>query len=281
MNKKYQVDLSGKVAVVTGAGGTLCSEMARALAYSGAKVAVLGRTMSNIQAVADEINAAGYFARPYKADVTDREVMDAVAAQIAEEIGPCDILVNGAGGNNAVAITDKEYYEPGDIDADTRSFFDLDPSGVRSVLDVNFMGTFIPCQAFAKYMLDKGGSIINISSAASELSMTKVVAYAAAKSGINNFTRWLAIHFSKVGIRVNSITPGVFSAKQNAKLLWNEDGTPTPRTSKILAATPVERLGEASELTGALLYLACDEASGFVTGSTVCVDGGYTIYIGV
>jgi NAD(P)-dependent dehydrogenase (short-subunit alcohol dehydrogenase family) len=274
-------DLTGKVAVVTGAGGVLCSQMAKVLARAGAKVALINRSEEAINQYAAEINAEGGIARAYKANVLDRAALEEVAEKVLTELGPCDILVNGAGGNNPKATTDKEYYEPGDIDADTKSFFDLDGAGVDAVFTLNFSGTLLPTQIFAKQMLDRGGNIINISSMNAFTPLTKIPAYSGAKAAISNFTQWLAVHFSKVGIRVNAIAPGFFSTKQNAKLLWNEDGTPTPRTKKILAATPMDRFGKTEELDGALLFLVNDEAAGFITGVVLPVDGGFAAYSGV
>ena len=281
MKLPFQVDLTGKVAVVTGAGGVLCSEMARALAQCGAKVALLGRTLEPLQAVAEEIKAEGGIAAAYSANVLDRAALEAAAEKIHAELGKCDILINGAGGNNPRATTDKEYYESGDIDADTKSFFDLDDDGVQTVFNLNFSGTLIPTQVFARDMVEGGGSIINISSMNAYTPLTKIPAYSGAKAAINNFTQWLAVHFSRTGIRVNAIAPGFFSTKQNAALLWNADGTPTARTGKILAATPMGRFGKSEELLGALLYLVSDEAAGFVTGVVIPVDGGFSAYSGV
>ena len=281
MKLPFQIDLTGKVAVVTGAGGVLCSEMARALAQCGAKVALLGRTLEPLQAVAETIKAEGGVAAAYTANVLDRAALEAAAEKIHAELGKCDILINGAGGNNPRATTDKEYYEAGDLDADTKSFFDLDDDGVQTVFNLNFSGTLIPTQVFAKDMLESGGSIINISSMNAYTPLTKIPAYSGAKAAINNFTQWLAVHFSRTGIRVNAIAPGFFSTKQNAALLWNADGTPTARTGKILAATPMGRFGKSEELLGALLYLVSDEAAGFVTGVVIPVDGGFSAYSGV
>ena len=281
MKNVLDTDLTGKVAVVTGAGGVLCSQMAKVLARAGAKVALLNRSEEAINQYAAEINAEGGIARAYKANVLDRAALEAVAAQILEELGPCDILVNGAGGNNPKATTDKEYYEPGDVDAETKSFFDLDEEGVNAVFTLNFSGTLLPTQVFAQQMVDRGGNIINISSMNAFTPLTKIPAYSGAKAAISNFTQWLAVHFSKVGIRVNAIAPGFFSTKQNAKLLWNEDGTPTARTKKILAATPMDRFGKTEELDGALLFLVNDQAAGFITGVVLPVDGGFAAYSGV
>ena len=275
-------DLSGKVAVVTGAGGVLCSEFAKVLARAGARVALLNRTQEKAQKVADAITAEGGTAIAYGCNVLDREQTFAVAEQVLRDLGPCDILINGAGGNNPKATTDKEYYEDGDIDGDTKSFFDLDEEGVESVFNLNFLGTLIPTQAFARQMLGREGcSILNISSMNAFTPLTKIPAYSGAKAAVTNFTQWLAVHFSKQGIRVNAIAPGFFSTAQNAKLLWNDDGTPTARTGKILAATPMGRFGESKELSGALLFLLNNEAASFVTGVTIPIDGGFSAYSGV
>ena len=275
-------DLSGKVAVVTGAGGVLCSEFAKVLARAGAKVALLNRTVEKAQKYADEINAEGGTAIAYACNVLDKEQTYAVAEQVLADLGPCDILINGAGGNNPKATTDKEYYEDGDLDADTKSFFDLDEAGVSGVFDLNFLGSLIPTQAFARQMLGrKGCCVLNISSMNAFTPLTKIPAYSGAKAAVTNFTQWLAVHFSKAGIRVNAIAPGFFSTAQNAKLLWNEDGTPTARTGKILAATPMGRFGESEELSGALLFLLDNDAAGFITGVTLPVDGGFSAYSGV
>ena len=275
-------DLSGKVAVVTGAGGVLCSEFAKVLARAGAKVALLNRTQEKAQKVADAIKAEGGTAIAYGCNVLDKEQTFAVTEQVLRDLGPCDILINGAGGNNPKATTDKEYYEDGDIDGDTKSFFDLDEEGVESVFNLNFLGTLIPTQAFARQMLGREGcSILNISSMNAFTPLTKIPAYSGAKAAVTNFTQWLAVHFSKQGIRVNAIAPGFFSTAQNAKLLWNDDGTPTARTGKILAATPMGRFGESKELSGALLFLLNNEAASFVTGVTIPIDGGFSAYSGV
>ena len=283
MNKNVlDTDLTGKVAVVTGAGGVLCSAFAKTLARAGAKVALLDLNEEAAQQFADEIVAEGGVAKAYKCNVLEKETCYAVADQVAADLGTCDILVNGAGGNNPRATTDKEYFEMGDIDADTKSFFDLDASGVSFVFNLNFLGTLIPTQAFARQMIGKEGcNIINISSMNAYTPLTKIPAYSGAKAAISNFTQWLAVHFSKVGIRVNAIAPGFFSTKQNAKLLWNDDGTPTARTGKILAATPMGRFGESAELDGSLLFLLNNKAASFITGVVIPVDGGFSAYSGV
>ena len=275
-------DLTGKVAVVTGAGGILCSYFAKVLARAGAKVALLDLNEEAAKTYADEITEEGGIAKAYFCNVLNKEICENVAEKILTDFGPCDILVNGAGGNNPKATTDKEYFELGDIDADTKSFFDLDIEGVGFVFNLNFLGTLIPTQAFAKQMVGREGcNIINISSMNAYTPLTKIPAYSGAKAAISNFTQWLAVHFSKVGIRVNAIAPGFFSTKQNAKLLWNEDGTPTARTGKIIAATPMGRFGETEELSGSLLFLVNNNAAGFITGIVIPVDGGFSAYSGV
>ncbi|WP_077609308.1 SDR family oxidoreductase [Clostridium sp. Marseille-P2415] len=278
----FGTDLSGKVAVVTGAGGVLCGMFAKTLAEAGAKVAVLDLNEEAAQDVASSIAEAGHTARAYKANVLERESLEEVHARVLAELGPCDILINGAGGNNARANTDKEYFEIGDIEADTKSFFDLDQSGVQFVFNLNFLGTLLPCQIFAKDMIGREGcSILNISSMNAFTPLTKIPAYSGAKAAISNFTQWLAVHFSKAGIRVNAIAPGFFVTKQNEKLLFREDGAPTPRTNKILSATPMGRFGEAEELNGALLFLLNNDAAGFITGVVLPIDGGFSAYSGV
>ncbi len=282
MSNVLNTDLSGKVAVVTGAGGVLCSGFAKVLARAGAKVALLDLNYDAADRFAQEIVAEGGVARAYKCNVLDKETCYAVADQVQADFGPCDILLNGAGGNNARATTDKEYFEVGDIEADTKSFFDLDKAGVEFVFNLNFVGTLIPTQAFARQMVGREGcSIMNISSMNAYSPLTKIPAYSGAKAAISNFTEWLAVHFSKVGIRVNAIAPGFFSTQQNATLLWNPDGSPTARTGKILAATPMGRLGKPEELNGALLFLLNNEAAGFITGVTIPIDGGFSAYSGV
>lgn len=276
-------DLTDKVAVVTGAGGVLCSVFAKVLARAGAKVALLDLNLEAAQTFADEITAEGGTARAYACNVLDKEVCYAVADQVLTDLGPCDILINGAGGNNARANTDKEYYEAGDLDSDVKTFFDLEKGGVEFVFNLNFIGTLIPTQAFARQMVGREGcNILNISSMNAYTPLTKIPAYSGAKAAVTNFTQWLAVHFSKAGIRVNAIAPGFFSAKQNAKLLWNDDGTPTARTGKILAATPMGRFGNTeTELAGAVLFLLNNEAAGFITGVCIPIDGGFSAYAGV
>jgi len=282
MNIPFRPELDGKVAVVTGAGGVLCSMFAQALAAAGAKVAVLDLNEAAAQAVADKIIADGGISKAYKCNVLEKSSLESCHNAVLSDLGPCDILINGAGGNNPRATTDKEYFEPGDIEADTKSFFDLDQSGVEFVFNLNFIGTLLPTQVFACDMLGrKGCSILNVSSMNAYTPLTKIPAYSGAKAAISNFTQWLAVHFSKMGIRVNAIAPGFFSTAQNAKLLWNEDGTPTARSKKILAGTPMGRFGETEELAGGLLFLLDDKAAGFITGVVLPIDGGFSAYSGV
>ncbi|MDD6011917.1 MAG: SDR family oxidoreductase [Oscillospiraceae bacterium] len=282
MKNVLNTDLTGKVAVVTGAGGVLCSNFAKTLARAGAKVALLDINEQAAKIFADEITAEGGIAKAFKCNVLEKESCYAVADAVKAQFGDCDILLNGAGGNNPRATTDKEYYFPGDVDADCKSFFDLEAEGVGFVFDLNLLGTLIPTQAFARQMVGREGcNIINISSMNAFTPLTKIPAYSGAKAAVSNFTKWLAVHFSKEGIRVNAIAPGFFSTKQNAALLFNPDGSPTPRTGKILAATPMGRFGEAQELDGALLFLLNNDAAGFITGVVLPVDGGFSSYSGV
>ena len=274
--------LNGKVAVITGAGGVLCGMFAQALGKAGCKVAVLDLNLESAEKVASSIREEGGIAKAFACNVLDKAAMEQCHQDVLASLGPCDYLINGAGGNNPRATTDKEYFEMGDIDADTKSFFDLDQSGVEFVFNLNFIGTLIPTQTFAKDMLGREGcTIINISSMNAYTPLTKIPAYSGAKAAVSNFTQWLAVHFSKVGIRVNGIAPGFFSTKQNAALLWNADGTPTARTGKILAATPMGRFGQPEELLGTLQFLLDDSASGFITGVVIPVDGGFSAYSGV
>ena len=282
MKNPINTNLKGKVAVVTGAGGIICSMLAKSLAVAGAKVALLDLNEDKAKEYADEIVAEGGVARGYKANVLEKASLAECHAQILNDLGKCDILINGAGGNHPRATTDKEYYEAGDIDADTKSFFDLEQSGVEFVFNLNFIGTLLPTQEFARDMVDrKECNIINISSMNAYTPLTKIPAYSGAKSAVSNFTQWLAVHFCKTGIRVNAIAPGFFSTKQNAKLLWNDDGTPTARTGKILAATPMGRFGEMEELAGAVLFLLNEQAASFITGVVIPIDGGFSAYSGV
>ena len=280
-----KVDLTGKVAVVTGGGGILCSVMAEALAEAGAKVAILDLREDAAVKVADRINSKGGCAIGIGANVLDLASLQAAEKVVSEKLGVCDILVNGAGGNNPKGTTSKEYLEKSDLEAPVeglKTFFDLDPAGVGFVFNLNFLGTLLTTQAFARGMaLKNGGSIINISSMNAFTPLTKIPAYSGAKAAIGNFTQWLAVHFSRVNVRVNAIAPGFFLTEQNRTLLTNPDGTLTARGNTILAHTPMGKFGKPEDLVGALLYLLDDEAAGFVNGIVLPVDGGFSAFSGV
>ena len=279
----FTPDYSGKVAVVTGGAGVLCKEFCKALALCGAKVAILNRTLSKAEDVAEEIRAMGCEASGFQVNVVDKESVKAAHEAVIAKYGKCDILINGAGGNHPAATADDEYFSMDTLrDENKKSFFDLTEDGFTNVFSLNIMGTLIPTQEFALDMVEKNsGCILNISSMNAFTPLTKIPAYSAAKSGISNFTQWLAVHFAKTGIRVNAIAPGFFSTAQNAKLLWNEDGTPTARTGKIINATPMGRFGESEELIGAMLFLTDEKSAGFITGVILPVDGGFSAYSGV
>ena len=277
MKLPFQIDLNGKVAVITGAGGVLMSEFARALAASGAKVALLDINAEAAEAVAASI---GENALSIPTNCLDKAEILKAAEVVHAKWGKVNMLINGAGGNNPRATCDNEYMTP-DLSDEVKSFFDLEESGLKFVFDLNITSAFLVTQVFAADMVETGGNIINISSMNAFRPLTKIPAYSAAKAGISNFTEWLAVHFAPCGIRCNAIAPGFFVTNQNRALLFHEDGTPTPRTGKILAATPMDRFGEVSDLLGTLLWLASDEASGFVTGVVVPVDGGFNAYSGV
>ncbi len=276
MKLPFKTDLSEKVAVITGGGGVICSEFARALAACGAKVALLDINESAAKAVADEI---GKNAVALKCDCLDKADILRARDKVHEKFGKVNFLVNGAGGNNPRATTDNEYMTP-DLTG-VKDFFALEESGLRFVFDINITSAFLVTQVFAQDMVKTGGNIINISSMNAFAPLTKIPAYSAAKAGISNFTQWLAVHFAPCGIRCNAIAPGFFVTNQNRSLLFNADGTPTARTGKILAATPMRKFGEIDDLIGCLIWLADDGASGFVTGTVIPVDGGFSAYSGV
>jgi NAD(P)-dependent dehydrogenase (short-subunit alcohol dehydrogenase family) len=274
--------IQGKVVVITGAGGVLCSEFARRIAAEGAKVALLNRSEDKILRLSEEIKASGGIAVPYSVDVLDIARLNEVHNLVNRELGPCDILINGAGGNSDKANTTKEYYEIADTDDSIRSFFKLLPEDIDGVFRLNFNGTLLPTQIFAKDMIGRSGCcVLNVSSMAAFHPMTKVLGYAGAKAAINNLTEWLAVHFAHVGIRVNAVAPGFFATTQNHSLLFDKEGNLTARSHKIIAGTPMGRFGEPKELLGTVLYLIDAEASGFVTGVVVPVDGGFLAYSGV
>ncbi len=276
-----KVRFDNKVIVVTGAGGVICSELAKALAAAGGKIAVMDLRLESAERTASEIRNNGGIAMAYAANVLKKEDLKAAHEKIVKELGEVDILINGAGGNNPRAQTDKEYYELGDEEKDLISFFDLDQAGVQFVFDLNFLGTLLPTQEFARDIVKRKGNVLNISSMNAFTPLTKIPAYSGAKAAVSNFTQWLAVHFSKVNVRVNAIAPGFFVTKQNQSLLFNADGTPTPRTNKILNSTPMGRFGEVSELVGATMFLLSEEAASFITGVVLPIDGGFSSYSGV
>ena len=282
MKLPLNTDLTGKVAVVTGAGGVLCSMFSRALAAAGAKVAMLDINEEAVTNFAASIREEGYTAKGYRCDVLDKASLEAVHEAVLKDFGPCDILLNGAGGNNARANTDLEHYNPGDLEREVKTFFDLEQPGVEWVFRLNFIGTLLPTQVFGMDMVEREGcNIVNVSSMNAFTPLTKIPAYSGAKAAISNFTQWLAVHFAPAGIRVNALAPGFFVTNQNRDLLFNPDGTPSARAGKILAATPMGRFGEAEELVGTLLFLVNNEAAGFITGVVIPIDGGFSAYSGV
>lgn len=270
-----------KVIVISGAGGVLCAFLAKELAKTQAKIALLDINLDAANKVADEITQQGGIAKAYKTNVLDLESIQQTRNIIAEDFGTCDILINGAGGNNPKATTDNEFHQP-DLPEHTKTFFDLDKSGIEFVFNLNYLGTLLPTQVFAKDMIGKqGANIVNISSMNAFTPLTKIPAYSGAKAAISNFTQWLAVYFSKVGIRCNAIAPGFLVSNQNRALLFDENGQPTARANKILTNTPMGRFGEPEELLGALLFLIDSEYSSFVNGVVLPVDGGFSAYSGV
>ncbi len=280
MNLPINIDYSGKVVVITGAGGLICGAMARAFAQSGAKVAALDLNEAAVQKLSDELNAAGYVCKGYKANVLEPDSLEEVHQAVLRDLGSCDILVNGAGGNNPRATTDNEYQH--EAKEGGKTFFDLDTSGVDFVFKLNFQGTLLPTQVFAKDLVGKKhGCILNISSMNAFTPLTKIPAYSAAKAAISNFTQWLATHFAGTNIRCNAIAPGFLVSAQNRALLFNEDGTPTARSAKILRNTPMGRFVDADELLGATLFLCDDKAASAITGVVLPIDCGFAAYSGV
>ncbi|MGF7452804.1 SDR family oxidoreductase [Pasteurella bettyae] len=281
MNISENHNLRDKVIVITGAGGVLCAYLAKELAKTKAKVALLDLNLESAQKVADEINTAGGIAKAYQTNVLELDNIKTVRDQIAADFGTCDILINGAGGNSPKATTDNEFHTF-DLNESTKSFFELDKSGIEFVFNLNYLGTLLPTQVFAKDMIGKeGANIVNISSMNAFTPLTKIPAYSGAKAAISNFTQWLAVYFSKVGIRCNAIAPGFLVSNQNRALLFDNDGNPTARANKILTNTPMGRFGEPEELLGALLFLVDSQYSSFVNGVIVPVDGGFSAYSGV
>ena len=286
MKIPFKVDLTGKVAVVTGGGGVLCGAMAEALAECGAKVAVLSLHKENADRVAARINANGGTALGFSANVIEKKSLEATKNEIESKLGICDILINGAGGNHPKGTTGNEVLEKTDLAKSANeltTFYDLDADGISFVFNLNFIGTLLPTQIFTESAASQGSKcvVVNISSMSAFTPLTKIPAYSAAKAAVNNFTQWLAVHMSKMDIRVNAIAPGFFLTKQNRSLLTNEDGSFTARAEKIIGQTPMGRFGNPEELLGTLLWLIDDNASGFVNGTVIPVDGGFSAYSGV
>lgn len=275
--------MDSKVIVITGAGGVLCGNFALQLAKDGHKVALLDINVEAAEKIASEIRANGGEAIAIKANVLDKESLENAHDEINKVFGKCQILINGAGGNNPRGTTTNEYFNPEDIDKeDVVSFFDLQPEGISFVFDLNFLGVLLPTQVFAKdFVMGEKGCILNISSMNAYTPLTKIPAYSGAKAAVSNLTQWLAVHFANSGVRVNAIAPGFFVTNQNRGLLFNEDGTPTERTNKILNATPMGRFGEADELMGTVRFLLDDSVSSFITGVVIPIDGGFSAYSGV
>lgn len=276
-------EFAGKVAVVTGGGGVLCSTLAKALSNQGAKIAILDLKAETAERVASEINDLGGNAIGVACNVLEAESLKAAHAKVLELLGPCDILINGAGGNHPKGTTSKNYLFPEDLESTEeglKTFFDLDTDGIKFVFDLNFIGTLLPTQVFARDMVGRNGSIINISSMNAFTPLTKIPAYSGAKAAVSNFTQWLAVHFSKVNIRVNALAPGFFLTDQNRTLLTNADGSLTERGNTIISHTPMSRFGTPDDLTGTLLWL-CGEGSAFVTGVVIPIDGGFSAFSGV
>lgn len=278
----YEINFNDKVVVVTGAGGVICAELAKEFAKAGAKVALLDLNLEAAQQYADEITEAGGVAKAYKANVLDKEALEGVREQVNADLGKTDILVNGAGGNSPKATTDNEFHET-DLPEDTKSFFELDTQGIEFVFNLNYLGTLLPTQVFAQDMVGReGANIINIASMNAFTPLTKIPAYSGAKAAIANFTQWLAVHFSHVGIRCNAIAPGFLVTHQNVDLMFEEDHeTLKPRGEKIIRNTPMGRFGEANELVGGTFFLASEQMSSFVNGVVLPIDGGFNAYSGV
>lgn len=278
-------NLKGRVAVITGGGGVLCSGFAKDLASFGVKVAVLDLREDAAQKVVDEINADGGTALAVGCNVLEAESLENARQKINSVLGTCDILINGAGGNSPLGTTTKDTLEFSDLAEKAegvKTFFDLDAKGIEFVFNLNFLGTLLTTQCFAKDMVGKEHAcILNISSMNSYRPLTRIPAYSAAKAAVSNFTQFMAVHFADVGIRVNAIAPGFFSTNQNKTLLFNEDGSLTARSNKIISHTPLRRFGVPSDLTGALIFLCDEEYSGFITGVILPVDGGFSAYSGV
>ncbi len=273
-----------KVIVITGAGGVLCGTLAKALAKEGNKIALLDLKKESATQIADEINASGGNAIGLMANVLEKDSLNKAKEEVNKQFGSCDILINGAGGNHPLGTTSNPYFDVEDLNNGTdgfKTFFDLDDEGIKFVFNLNFIGTLLPTQVFAKDMIGKKGcSILNISSMNAYTPLTKIPAYSGAKAAVSNFTQWLAVHFSKVGIRVNALAPGFFLTDQNRTLLTQKDGSLTARGNTIIEQTPMGRFGTPEDLIGTTMWL-CGEGASFVTGVIVPIDGGFSAFSGV
>jgi NAD(P)-dependent dehydrogenase (short-subunit alcohol dehydrogenase family) len=273
-------DLTGKTVVLTGGAGVLGATIAEALATAHANVAILDLNEDAAKQLALKLTQLGFNSIGVKCNVLNKESIELAKDIVLKSFGAVDILINGAGGNHPKGTTDHEFFEKGDLEKDIKTFFDLDPEGVQFVFNLNFIGTLLPTQVFAKEML-QGGNIVNISSMNAFTPLTKIPAYSAAKAAVSNFTKWLAVYFSKVGIRCNAIAPGFFLTNQNEALLIDKEGKLTPRANKIITNTPMGRFGKSEELIGALLFLINEDAASFVNGVVLPIDGGFDSYSGV
>lgn len=276
--------MSEKIAVVTGAGGTLCSAMAKELASKGYKVALLGRTKEKLEKVADEIKTNGGTAICVSVDVANETSVKNAKDEVEKQLGICSVLINGAGGNQSDALPDIPEFDERELsdDGSVKGFFNLKMEVFQSVIDINTMGTVIPCFVFGRSMAEqKRGNIINFASMTSYRPITRVAAYALAKNGILSFTQWLAAYLAPANIRVNAIAPGFFLNDRSRKIMFNEDGTQTERAKNIMRQTPMNRFGEAHELIGCMNWLIDEKNAGFVTGITIPVDGGFLSSPGV
>ena len=274
------IDFTDKVVVITGAGGVICGTMARAFAQAGAKVAALNRSVDKVKCLAQELKDEGFICEGYGVDVTDKEALEKVRKQVLSDLGPCDILINGAGGNHPSATTDNEYHH--EAWDGCKTFFDLTSEGVDAIFRLNFQGTLLPTQVFAQDMVArKSGCILNVSSMNAYIPLTKIPAYSGAKAAVSNFTQWLATHFAGTGIRCSAIAPGFLVTNQNRSLLFGEDGAPSARSKKILNGTPMGRFLESEELLGATFCLCDDRSASAITGVVLPVDGGFSAYSGV
>ena len=273
-----------KTIVLTGAGGVLCSTLAHALAKQGHRIAVLDLRKEAANVVAQEINEDGGNAIGIAGNVLEKTSLENAKVEINKAFGKVDILINGAGGNHPMGTTSNPFFEMEDLDNTTegfKTFFDLDPKGIEFTFNLNFLGTLLPTQVFAMDMVGRDGcSVLNISSMNAFTPLTKIPAYSGAKAAVSNFTQWLAVHFSKVGIRVNAIAPGFFLTDQNRALLTNPDGSATARGNQIIGQTPMGRYGKPEDLVSTVQWL-CDDGAAFITGIVVPIDGGFSAYSGV